>query len=216
MNIPQPRFLLRKPNATSPTMIHCHVKFNNQRVPFATGEKIVPVQWDSIKQRAINLKKFPRNSELNIWLDKIDSEIKSIFRSFILDSISPTADLVRNKINERVFNKTFGRIPKPLTNQKINVYLKVIGRMSDIVNKMEINRTKARKRTRKLVPKYELIRTHTCRKSFATNAFHQGLSTLSIMKITGHNVDSDQSEPVYDLVLFVKYLFKNSLQIGRI
>ena len=72
----------------------------------------------------------------------------------------------------------------------MNLYLKVIGKKAGIDNMMEIIRTKAGKRTKKLVPKYELIRTHTCRKSFATNAFRQGLSTLSIMKITGHKTET--------------------------
>ena len=80
MNIPQPRFLLRDPNDKKPTSIYCHLRFNNDRIVFTTGEKIHPKEWDSEKQRAINSKKFPHNSELNIWLDKIDSEIKSIFR----------------------------------------------------------------------------------------------------------------------------------------
>jgi hypothetical protein len=111
MNIPQPRFLLREPNEKKPTSIYCHLRFNNDRFVFATGEKIIPIEWDASKQSAINSKKFPHNTELNIWLDKIDSEIKSIFRGFNLDSISPTADLVKNKINERVFKKTSSRIP---------------------------------------------------------------------------------------------------------
>ena len=92
-------------------MIYCHVRFNNERVPFSTGEKILPAQWDSTKQRAINSKKFPHNNELNIWLDKIDTEVKSLFRGFNLDNVSPTADLVRNIINERIFKKTSSRIP---------------------------------------------------------------------------------------------------------
>ena len=111
MNIPQPRFLLRNPTDKSPTAIYCHLRFNNERIVFATGEKIHPAQWDSGKQRAINSKKYPQNSELNIWLDRIDTEIKSIFRSFNLDSISPTGDLIKNKINERIFKKTTSRLP---------------------------------------------------------------------------------------------------------
>ena len=110
-------------------------------------------------------------------------------------------EMLTQKISQRVviplkpivtdiLSKYGGRIPKPLTNQKMNVYLKVIGKMAGIVNKMEIIRTKAGKRTRKLIPKYALIRTHTCRKSFATNAFRQGLSTLSIMKVTGHKTET--------------------------
>jgi site-specific recombinase XerD len=38
--------------------------------------------------------------------------------------------------------------------------------------------------------KYELISTHTARRSFATNAYKAGVPTLSIMKITGHTKES--------------------------
>ena len=62
MNIPQPRFLLREPNNKKPTSIYCHLHFNNDRVVFATGEKIQPTEWDNGKQRAINSKKFPHNT----------------------------------------------------------------------------------------------------------------------------------------------------------
>jgi len=39
---------------------------------FSVGERILPAEWDSSEQRAINSKKYPHNSELNIWLDKVD------------------------------------------------------------------------------------------------------------------------------------------------
>ena len=89
-----------------------------------------------------------------------------------------------------ILNKYEGSIPKPLSNQKMNQYLKVIGKEAGITNKILVIRTKAGIRSEKLVPKYELIRTHTCRKSFAANAFRSGLSTLSIMKITGHKTET--------------------------
>jgi len=44
MNIPQPRFLLRDPKATSPTMIQGVLRFNNERIVFSTRDKILPAQ----------------------------------------------------------------------------------------------------------------------------------------------------------------------------
>ena len=90
MNIPTPHFLLREPKSKKATLISCHLRFDNDRIILSTGERILPVEWDSSKQRAINSKKYPHNSELNIWLDKIDSDIKSVFRAFNLENISPT------------------------------------------------------------------------------------------------------------------------------
>lgn len=390
MFIPQPKFLLRKPKEIKPTAIQCHLRFNGDRIVFSTGEKINPVEWDFKKQRAINSKKYPHNSDLNMWLEKIDAEVKFIFRNFNLENITPNRDLVLKSINERLFHKsskriptllefieryinessniknpdtvrtyvttfkhlrsyaafksihldytsidldfynsfvnylmhdlslsqntigkhiqvfkTFmneatdrgynkkmdfrgrkfkrlsepvesiylneteieivrkldlrnkpnlervrdlfiigcytglrysdfirvtpenivkedevyyiniltqktsqkviiplkpivldilkkynGTIPKPLTNQKMNQYLKEIGKLAGIDQLIPITKTNAGKQTTTLVPKYNLIKTHTCRKSFATNAFRAGLPTLSIMKITGHKTET--------------------------
>ena len=38
-------------------------------------------------------------------------------------------------------------------------------------------------------PKFELISSHTARRSFATNAYLQNVPTISIMKITGHRTE---------------------------
>ena len=37
--------------------------------------------------------------------------------------------------------------------------------------------------------KYELITTHTARRSFATNLYNKGLNTITIRAITGHKDD---------------------------
>jgi hypothetical protein len=99
MNIPQPRFLLRNIKSKTPTLISCHLRFSNDRIVFSTGEKILPVEWDSAKQRAINSKKYPKNSELNVWLDKIDTELKSMFRGFNLEKITPSLEMIKEGIS---------------------------------------------------------------------------------------------------------------------
>ena len=107
-------FLLKKPKAKKLTPISCHLRFNNGRLVIPTGEKILPIEWDSDKQRAFNSKKYPHNSELNIWLDKMDSVIKSAFRAFNLDKVSPTTEMIKDRINERLFNKVSNQTPSLL------------------------------------------------------------------------------------------------------
>jgi integrase len=114
MIIPTPHFLLRDPKSKKTTLISCHLRFNNKRIIFSTGEKINTNEWDPIKQRAINSKKYPHNSELNIWLDKIDTEIKSLFRAFNIENISPTPEIIKERINDRLFNKVNSKIPSLL------------------------------------------------------------------------------------------------------
>ena len=41
-----------------------------------------------------------------------------------------------------------------------------------------------------VIEKYNLVTSHTARRSFATNAFLAGVPTLSIMKITGHKTEA--------------------------
>ncbi|BDW92732.1 hypothetical protein MACH07_15640 [Flagellimonas marinaquae] len=38
-------------------------------------------------------------------------------------------------------------------------------------------------------PKYELVTTHTARRSFATNLYLADVPSISIMKITGHKTE---------------------------
>lgn len=49
-----------------------------------------------------------------------------------------------------------------------------------------MGRTKGGMRQTRVLEKWQLITTHTARRSFATNAFLAGVPTISIMKITGH------------------------------
>jgi integrase len=39
--------------------------------------------------------------------------------------------------------------------------------------------------------KYELVTTHTARRSFATNAYRAGIPAGKIMQITGHKTEQD-------------------------
>lgn len=48
--------------------------------------------------------------------------------------------------------------------------------------------TKMRKQTG-YFPKWQLISSHTCRRSFATNMYLSGIDTLTIMSITGHRTE---------------------------
>ena len=39
-------------------------------------------------------------------------------------------------------------------------------------------------------PKWEMIGTHTARRSFATNAYKAGIPSITIMAITGHRTET--------------------------
>lgn len=85
-------------------------------------------------------------------------------------------------------------LPKALSNQKMNEYLKLIGELAGINENIIVIKMKGVIRTEVICKKYELLTTHTARRSFATNLYKQGYPTMNIMKITGHTTEKSFSK----------------------
>ena len=90
---------------------------------------------------------------------------------------------------KEIISKHNGELPPPISNQKMNKYLKDIGKDAKINNLESTSITKGGLRVDKTYKKYELITVHTARRSFATNMFLNDVPTISIMKITGHKTE---------------------------
>ncbi len=73
--------------------------------------------------------------------------------------------------------------------QKINKYIKEIGKLAGIDETVEFIETKGAKPETIKVPKYAKITTHTGRRTGATLLYMAGASPLDIMKITGHSTE---------------------------
>lgn len=91
---------------------------------------------------------------------------------------------------KEIFNKYDGNFPRVVQNNLFNRYLKDIGQMANINERINVSKTKGGLRIDTTKPKHELITAHTGRRSAATNFYLIGLDTLSIMKITGHRTES--------------------------
>ena len=87
------------------------------------------------------------------------------------------------------YSETANGLPRPISNQKMNKYLKDIGKEAELEGKMVTTTTTKGLTVRKPVFKYDLITTHTARRSFATNLFLSGFPAISIMKLTGHKTE---------------------------
>ncbi len=87
----------------------------------------------------------------------------------------------------RILAKYNSSLPR-ISNQKFNAYLYEVCKMIDILSKdCEVKTIKGGKRYTETKPKYELVSSHTARRTFATNEFKLGeLSVQDIMAITGH------------------------------
>lgn len=88
-----------------------------------------------------------------------------------------------------VWEKYGQSFPNEISNQRFNEYIKEVCKLAGLtatehkaITKGGIKRTKAHK-------KYELITSHTARRSFATNLYKSGFPAISIMQITGHKTE---------------------------
>lgn len=81
-------------------------------------------------------------------------------------------------------------LPPAISNANMNLYLKELGKLLDSLHTMvSIEQNRAGTTVHKKKPKYELLTTHTARRSFATNMYFDGIPTVTIMKITGHKTE---------------------------
>ena len=92
-------------------------------------------------------------------------------------------------IIQRYAGKTPNSLPHPMSNQKMNAYLKELGELAGIDEVVSETFTKGGIRRTVNAPKFQRITTHTGRRSFATNQYLAGFPTTSIMKITGHRTE---------------------------
>lgn len=77
-----------------------------------------------------------------------------------------------------------------MTDQKLNKHIKEVAKLAGISEEVTYTKNVGGKAVQLSSPKYELISSHTARRSFATNAYKAGIPTVSIMKITGHKKES--------------------------
>lgn len=93
---------------------------------------------------------------------------------------------------KEIFEKYGGNIPGGLCIQYFNKYLKVIMNEIGLTDKITYSYTKGGKLLTVTKEKWELISSHTARRSAATNMYLTGrMKTLEIMKLTGHRSEQN-------------------------
>ncbi len=94
-----------------------------------------------------------------------------------------------NSVVKNILAKYNNTLPKAYANQVMNRYLKELGEKAEIDQKIEISITKGGEIRKSAQLKYNLITTHTARRSFATNLYLADVPAISIMKMTGHRTE---------------------------
>lgn len=136
------------------------------------------------------------------------------------DSGTPTQDL-GNKVVHFIQKKTDARVSVPcnpelqeifakydnnipyLSEQKINDYIKVIAKEAGLKDKIKTQQVLGGQVVTKYQPKYQMITSHTARRTGATLMYLSGMNVFDIMKITGHT----------HLESLMKYIKADSLEI---
>ncbi len=96
-----------------------------------------------------------------------------------------------------------GKALPPLLNQTMNRDLKTLCRLAGINEEVRITQYRGTQRIDTVKPKYELIGTHTGRRTFIVNALSLGVPPNIVMKWTGHS-DYKAMRPYIDIADDVK------------
>lgn len=88
-----------------------------------------------------------------------------------------------------ILKKYDGKLPNIISNQKFNVYVKLVAKAARIKDDIQTSITKGNSIQYATIKKFDMISSHTGRRSFATNLYKSGFPSISIMKITGHKTE---------------------------
>jgi integrase len=81
--------------------------------------------------------------------------------------------------------------PPKTHEQKLNERIKKVAELAGINELIPVESIKGGITVMKDVPKYDLIKTHTARRTGCTNMYLAGIPTLDIMKISGHKTERE-------------------------
>lgn len=127
------------------------------------------------------------------YSDYSDLKIENIKDGFISKEQTKTGNPVTIPVHEvvnRILAKHQGSPPPIISNQRSNKYLKEICKLiPDLNHVIEIKQQINGIATLSKVPKFQLVSTHTARRSFATNQYKAGIPSITIMAITGHKTE---------------------------
>lgn len=88
-----------------------------------------------------------------------------------------------------LYHKYDGNFPNAIDKTHSIEHLQHLGMLADIDEEVLIKEVIGGKSVSKKYKKYQLIKNHTGRRSFATNMYLAGAPTIGIMKITGHKTE---------------------------
>ena len=141
------------------------------------------------------------------YSDVANLKRSDVFGSYISLTTIKTADSIKielNKYSRAILDKYAheqypGNLALPvISNQKMNDYLKEVGKLCGIDQPVTITYYRGNERIDEIYPKYELLGTHAGRRTFICNALIMGIAPQVVMKWTGHS-DYKAMKPYIDI-----------------
>ena len=123
--------------------------------------------------------------------EQIDkSNIKGEVLSFRQHKTNNRVAIPIHPVVREVLEKYNYELPAEISNQKFNDYIKEVARLAGLTMIETKTRTEGGKANTTRCEKWQLVSSHTGRRSFATNMYKRGLPSIMIMSITGHKTES--------------------------
>ena len=135
-----------------------------------------------------------------VW--DIENRKVTIFTS--KTSAMPTIPLSQRALS--IYKKYNGNFPRPIDKRHSIRHLQHLGMLAGINDEGLIKENRGGKIETKKYLKYQLIKNHTARRSFATNMFLKGFAPILIMKFTNHKTEEN----------FLKYIKISKEQAAEI
>jgi len=98
---------------------------------------------------------------------------------------------ITKEIREIMNSRYNGHPPSKIHEQDLNENIKQVGQMLEWDEKIKCEFTKGGKFLTEMIPKYDLIMSHTARPSFCTNKYKAGMSVFDIMLFSGHSTEKE-------------------------
>lgn len=150
---------------------------------------------------------------IGLWTGLRISDFKRLDISNIKDEvITITTQKTNKKVGigihpqlRAVLDKRNGEFPKMISDQKFNEYVKEVVQLAKINDKtegsklvsVEIDSEPKQRKVRGTYEKWELVSSHSCRRSFATNMYKsKALPLIVLMSLTGHKTETQFIEYV--------------------
>lgn len=106
----------------------------------------------------------------------INLKQRKVHKAVIIPMIDYVPEILRK------YDYNLPKIPRYMFNERV----KELGQRTKLEQKVEIVRKRGKDREKKVYEKWEMISSHTCRRSFCTNMYLSGFPAGELMRISGH------------------------------